>query len=219
MAETPLSDPVSLAQLLCTRLCHDLAGPIGAVAAGVELTAGDPSEVDAETLGLIGSSSAAASRKLKFLRTALGLPSAGVPTDLSALVRGFLEATAGRSGAPALAWPPADAVAQLSALGPDAVPLLLNLCLLVHEAMPVCTGLTVSVAMTPAKAISVAGVGDGQRASAWRPDILEAIASRGSPTAKTVQAHFVALLATRCGGRVSLEAGPSGLSARCELSQ
>ena len=70
----PTPDPLLLAQLLCTRLCHDLAGPVGAVAAGVELTAGDPSQVDAETLGLIGNSSAAATRKLKFLRAALGVP-------------------------------------------------------------------------------------------------------------------------------------------------
>ena len=97
------NDPLLLAQLLCTRLCHDLAGPVGAVAAGVELAAGDPSQVDAETLDLIGNSSVAASRKLKFLRTALGVPGAAssVLGDLSTLIEGYLSATAGRGGDPA----------------------------------------------------------------------------------------------------------------------
>ncbi len=66
MSDTELE----LAQLLCTRLCHDLAGPVGAVAAGVELIGGDPAQADLETLGLIGNSSAAASLKLKFMRAA-----------------------------------------------------------------------------------------------------------------------------------------------------
>ena len=42
MVETDLE----LAQLLCTRLCHDLAGSIGAVAAGVELIGGDHTQID-----------------------------------------------------------------------------------------------------------------------------------------------------------------------------
>ncbi len=62
MSDTDLE----LARLLCTRLCHDLAGPIGAVAAGVELIGQDPSMADAETISLIGDSSGAASRKLRF---------------------------------------------------------------------------------------------------------------------------------------------------------
>ena len=33
---------LELAQSLCTRLCHDLARPVGAVAAGVEPIGGDP---------------------------------------------------------------------------------------------------------------------------------------------------------------------------------
>src|SRR4051812_38128996 len=106
MAE-PLSpsadfDDLLLTQLLCTRLCHDLAGPVGAVAAGVELAAGDSGQVDEETLALIGSSSAAASHKLKFLRAALGIPAGGASAtqNLSTLLEGYVTAAAGRAGAP-----------------------------------------------------------------------------------------------------------------------
>ena len=33
-------DELKLAELLCARLCHDLAGPVGAVATGAELLLG-----------------------------------------------------------------------------------------------------------------------------------------------------------------------------------
>lgn len=85
---------LELAQLLCTRLCHDLAGPVGAAAAGVELIGGDLTQVDAETLGLIGNSSSAASLKLKFMRTALGV-SGSASGDPKALLDGYLDAVAG----------------------------------------------------------------------------------------------------------------------------
>src|SRR5690349_59192 len=143
-APAPRLDPLLLTQLLCTRLCHDLAGPVGAVAAGVELTASDPTQIDQETLSLIGNSSAAASRKLKFLRAALGIPSA--PTNLRALIEGFLGATAGHSGPPALIWPAAAEVEALgSHLAAHATPLLLNLCLMVLEALPQCRRLEVDL--------------------------------------------------------------------------
>src|SRR5882672_2499112 len=128
----PLNEALALTQLLCTRLCHDLAGPVGAVAAGVELAGGDPAQVDEETLSLIGSSSGAASRKLKFLRAALGIPAAGpaAVAGLQTLVEGYLEATAGRGGAPALRWPSAEDISKLAdRLGAATAPLLLNLCL------------------------------------------------------------------------------------------
>ncbi|MGB1876763.1 MAG: hypothetical protein ACPHGY_07545, partial [Rhodospirillaceae bacterium] len=63
---------LQLAQLLCTRLCHDLAGPVGAISAGVELMGTDPELIDDETMSLLSGSAEAAGRKLKFLRVAFG---------------------------------------------------------------------------------------------------------------------------------------------------
>ena len=220
MPELPsgaLEDPLAVAQLLCTRLCHDLAGPVGAVAAGVELTAGDPAQVDAETLALIGNSSAAASRKLKFLRVAMGLPPA-LPSglaDMRSLVEGFLQATAGRSGVPALGWPsPADMSAASERIGPQTVPLILNLCLLVVEAQPACRMLGLTVAAGHRVSVTVDGQGDATRIAAWRPDILASIAGTSTaPGAKTIQAHVTAILAARAGGRLTLSAAGPGLAA------
>ena len=95
---------LELARLLCTRLCHDLAGPVGAVSAGVELIGDDPSQVDEETLALIGDSSTAASRKLRFLRAALGVAN-GSADEVEELLNGYLGAMAGMGGKVEVSWP------------------------------------------------------------------------------------------------------------------
>lgn len=67
------SETSDLVALICSRLCHDLAGSIGAVNNGVELLA---EETDAamreEAIGLIAQSASDAARRLSFFRLALG---------------------------------------------------------------------------------------------------------------------------------------------------
>lgn len=66
-------EDLDLVALICSRLCHDLAGSIGAVNNGVELLA---EETDAamrdEAIGLIAQSASDAARRLGFFRLALG---------------------------------------------------------------------------------------------------------------------------------------------------
>ncbi|MDT9597545.1 histidine phosphotransferase family protein [Sphingosinicella rhizophila] len=61
------------ASLLCSRLCHDLLSPVGALNNGVELLADehDP-EMRARCLELLGESARASANKLKFFRLAFG---------------------------------------------------------------------------------------------------------------------------------------------------
>ncbi|MBE0532481.1 MAG: hypothetical protein IH626_16775, partial [Rhodospirillales bacterium] len=67
-----------VAQLLCSRVCHDLIGPVGAVASGIELMGEDGSMAE-DAMALIVKSSAQASRRLAFFRTAFGLGGATGP--------------------------------------------------------------------------------------------------------------------------------------------
>jgi hypothetical protein len=185
---------------------------VGAVAAGVELTSGDPSQVDAETLGLIGNSSAAATRKLKFLRAAMGVPAGhtGAVGELPGLVEGYLLATAGRNGPAALTWPSSnEVVAAASRIGLLTIPLLLNLCLVAHEAQPSCRAL--SLQLNAGAEIVVIAEGEPQRTPTWRQEILEVFATgTAAPTAKSIQAHLVKTLAAHAGGTLHLEAvGPT----------
>lgn len=68
---------ISLAQILCTKLCHDLAGPITGIYNGTELLEESDEEMKDQALELISSSSKQAAAKLKILRQAYGSPKEG----------------------------------------------------------------------------------------------------------------------------------------------
>ena len=64
---------VDLASLLCSRLCHDLMSPVGALNNGIELLAdeNDP-DMREKCLELLADSARASANKLKFFRLAFG---------------------------------------------------------------------------------------------------------------------------------------------------
>lgn len=64
---------VDLASLLCSRLCHDLMSPVGALNNGIELLADetDP-DMREKCLELLADSARASANKLKFFRLAFG---------------------------------------------------------------------------------------------------------------------------------------------------
>lgn len=61
-----------LAEMLCTRLCHDLTGPIGALSNGAEFLADDEFSMQGQAIELIGQSAEQAVNRLQFYRTAYG---------------------------------------------------------------------------------------------------------------------------------------------------
>ena len=64
---------VDIASLLCSRLCHDLMSPVGALSNGIELLEdeSDPGMRD-KCLELLSESARATANKLKFFRLAFG---------------------------------------------------------------------------------------------------------------------------------------------------
>lgn len=85
----PVSGPIAigaldLAALLCSRVCHDLISPVGAIVNGIEVMEEDKDEeTKTFALDLIKKSARAASAKLQFCRLAFGAAgSAGAQIDL-----------------------------------------------------------------------------------------------------------------------------------------
>ena len=68
-----MTDTVDLASLLCSRLCHDLLSPVGAMTNGLELLAEekDP-EMRKRCMELLEQSARTSADKLKFFRLAFG---------------------------------------------------------------------------------------------------------------------------------------------------
>ena len=94
---TPISlGPLDLAAMLCSRVCHDVISPVGAIVNGLEVLEddSDPSMRDV-AFELIKKSAASASARLQFCRLAFGAAgSAGASIDTGdaeAVARGLLE--------------------------------------------------------------------------------------------------------------------------------
>ncbi|MCW5697789.1 MAG: histidine phosphotransferase [Bauldia sp.] len=128
MAELEAAD---LAALLCSRVCHDIISPVGAITNGLEvLDEEDGEDMKAVALDLIRKSATQASAKLQFARLAFGAAgSAGAEVDLAdaeKVARGFM---AGEKAA-------FDWEAPRALMGKNKVKLLLNLVLLAVAAVP-----------------------------------------------------------------------------------
>ncbi len=65
-------DEINIAELLCTKLCHDLAGPVTGLCNGTELLEENQQEMLESAIKLISSSSKEAMNRLKMLRLAYG---------------------------------------------------------------------------------------------------------------------------------------------------
>src|ERR1700743_3868637 len=63
---------LQMAELLCTRLCHDLTGPIGAIANGAEFLSDEGFDLQGQAVELITSSATQAVSRLQFYRKAYG---------------------------------------------------------------------------------------------------------------------------------------------------
>jgi histidine phosphotransferase ChpT len=122
---------VDLASLLCSRLCHDLMSPVGALNNGIELLGDetDP-EMREKCLELLADSARATANKLKFFRLAFGAGGGfGEEIDTSE-AQAALEGLFGAEGKVELGW-----VVESEKLPKGAVKLLLNLALLAGDAL------------------------------------------------------------------------------------
>src|SRR5688500_16332346 len=93
---TSAPDALELAALLCSRVCHDLISPVGAIVNGLEVLDDNPKPEDRDfALDLIRKSAKTASARLQFCRLAFGAAgSAGAQIDLGdaqTMARGHIE--------------------------------------------------------------------------------------------------------------------------------
>lgn len=123
--------PVDFASLLCSRLCHDLLSPVGALNNGLELLADehDP-EMRNRCLELLGESARASANKLKFFRLAFGAAGGFGETVDTREARAAIEGLFGDNHRVKLGWMIEDAV-----LPKPAIKVLLNLALIAGDAL------------------------------------------------------------------------------------
>lgn len=122
---------LELASLLCSRLCHDMLSPVGALTNGLELLADerDP-EMRKRCFELLEQSARISADKLKFFRLAFGAAGGFGEMIPVAEARGLVDALVGNNGRIEVNWALAN-----DALPKPAVKTLLNLALIAIESL------------------------------------------------------------------------------------
>lgn len=203
-----MTSQLDLAALLCSRLCHDLLSPVGAISNGLELLADerDP-EMRARCMDLLEQSARASADKLKFFRLAFG--AAGgfgemVPTEepralIASLVAANERLTLDWAVAePKLAKPAVKALLNLAAIGMDA--LVRGGTLLV--------GAETRGGMTE---IVIRATGPRIAFDATIGQALEGVLPDGDLSGRTAPAHMIHLLVKEKGGSLQAIHGPDML--------
>jgi histidine phosphotransferase ChpT len=201
----PAPDALELAALLCSRVCHDLISPVGAIVNGLEVLDDDPKPEDREfALDLIRKSAKTASARLQFCRLAFGAAgSAGAQIDLGdaqTMARGQFEDDRTK-----LVWNPPRIL-----LAKNRVKLLLNMLVIAQQTIPRGGTLTVD-AVGEGEAMGFRVTASGLNARL--PQNIAAMLSSGHTNAvdaHAVQPYYTRLLAQACGLNVSL--APEGES-------
>jgi histidine phosphotransferase ChpT len=196
----PAIEALDLAALLCSRVCHDLISPVGAIVNGLEVLEEEKDEATQQfALDLIKKSARTASAKLQFCRIAFGAAgSAGAQIDLGdaeSIARGFLEDDKTK-----LAWNLPRAY-----LAKNRVKLLLNMLLIAGQSIPRGGKLSVDpIGAGESMSFTVSATGTNAKIPPAVPPLL-AGKDGGEPVdAHRIQPYYTGLLARACGIGVSM---------------
>ncbi|MBB3933816.1 histidine phosphotransferase ChpT [Kaistia hirudinis] len=199
MSEPVELEALDLAALLCSRVCHDIISPVGAINNGLEVLDEDNGEeMKAFAFDLIRKSARQASAKLQFARLAFGAAgSAGAEIDLGdaeKVARGWMDGEKAD-----FEWS-----APVALMAKNRVKLLLNLVLLATAAVPRGGLIKVVVSGPPSDPVFTFHCsGPHARIPAAFEKLVPGHLVDVHVDAHAVQPYYAGLLARSCGMSVS----------------
>jgi len=194
--------PSDLASLLCSKVCHDIISPVGAINNGLELL--EEGGTDDAAMELITTSARNASARLQFARIAFGAAgSAGVQIDTGdaeAVAREYM-----RGEKAEFTWS-----GDREYLPKTKVKLLLNLILVGNGSIPRGGTLDVTLENLPDAPVFRVTVAGKLLRVAPKFDELHTAAKYGAPPdepidAHSVQAYYTLLLADEAGMTIDVD--------------
>jgi histidine phosphotransferase ChpT len=203
-------DAMDLAALLCSRVCHDVISPVGAIVNGLEVLEDEKdAEMRAFATELIKKSAKTASARLQFCRLAFGAAgSAGASIDTGdaeQVARNLLADDRTK-----IVWNAARVL-----LPKNKAKLILNLCLIAGAAISRGGVITVTMeGQDDATRITVSAKGANARMSHGVPGLLAGRPETETVDAHGIQAYYTGLVARATGIELSVEAGPEGVELR-----
>ena len=186
--------PMDLAALLCSRVCHDVISPVGAIINGLEVLDGEQDEeMRAVAMELIKKSAESASARLQFCRLAFGAAgSFGALIDTGDAEKVARDIFA--NGRTVLQWNCCRRMASRAS-----VKLLLNLCLIAASAVPRGGVIAVDIAgEDDAMTMRVEARGANARLSHSAADFLTNAVPNEPIDGHSIQLYFTTLLAREC---------------------
>jgi histidine phosphotransferase ChpT len=188
-----------LAALLCSRVCHDVISPVGAINNGLELL--DEGGADADAMDLIRTSALNASVRLKFARLAFGASgSVGASIDTGEAERAAKDFAAAEKKTEVV-W-----TGQRSIIAKNRVKLLLNLFLVAYGSIP--RGGTLEVTMENPEFDAVFKIVARGRLMRLPPKFVEICSGTVEEAidAHSIQPYYTVLLAEESGMELTYSA-------------
>ncbi len=196
-------DPLDLAALLCSRVCHDVISPVGAIVNGLEVLDDEKDEdMRIFALDLIKRSANTASARLQFCRLAFGAAgSAGASIDTGdaeKVVRGLMEDDKTRIiwNVPRVLMPK------------NKVKLALNLCLIAQAAVPRGGEIHVTITGDEGTTMQVQAKGPNAKLAHHVPDLVAGAPENGGVDAHGIQPFYTGLVARECGMGITIDVKP-----------
>ncbi len=187
---------LDLAALLCSRVCHDLISPVGAIMNGLEVMEEDKDDAETQTfaMDLIRKSARTASAKLQFCRLAFGAAgSAGAQIDsgdAEKVTRGLIEDDKTK-----IAWN-----LPRILLPKNRVKLLLNMVLIAGQTIPRGGMISIDpIGQGETMSFRVAASGANARLPQAVPALLKGEPGDHAVDAHAIQPFYTGLLARNCG--------------------
>ncbi len=193
-------EPLELAALLCSRVCHDVISPVGAIVNGLEVLDDEKDESMREFAhDLIKKSAKQASARLQFARIAFGAAgSAGAAIDLGdagAIAKGFIEddRITLEMDAPRVLLPK------------NQVKLLLNLLMTATSTIPRGGVIQVKIEINGEQGqFRIRTKGPSARIPAHVEGLLKGESDTGTIDAHAIQPYYTGLIAKAAGMTISL---------------
>jgi histidine phosphotransferase ChpT len=200
-------EPLELAALLCSRVCHDVISPVGAIVNGLEVLEDEKDESMREfAQDLIRKSAKQASARLQFARIAFGAGgSAGAAIDLGdagTIAKGFIEDDRIKleMDAPRVLLPK------------NQVKLLLNLLMTATSTIPRGGVVSAKIEINAEQGqFFIKTIGPSARIPAHVEGLLRGESDTGSIDAHAIQPYYTGLIAKAAGMRVTLSLEGDGV--------
>lgn len=188
-------------RLLCSRICHDLITPVGAIMSGLELLEESSGE-NGEVMDLLRLSAQEASRRLMLLRFAFGIGAASQLASLNEIEKTFANAVDPKKHTFSLEFPQGFMADQ--ALLKEWAQLLANLFSVSLEALPYGGKITISGTNGDEPQVKVTLSGRLVTLHNDVKDIMQHSHSQDELSPRTIQAYLVSNLASQVARRIKV---------------